>query len=128
MDLLERIFGVETMARVREEARQAQARALAQTSASVSVPARQTPGVRQALAKVAPQARPAGAPVPQPVRIAAPESAGGFIDALPADFPTSILGTAAAATPPLLGAFASREALLAAIVYSEALAPPIALR
>ena len=57
-----------------------------------------------------------------------PPIAGSFIDVLPADFPTSILGTAVAAAPPLLGAFASREALLAAIVYAEALAPPIALR
>jgi hypothetical protein len=44
------------------------------------------------------------------------------------DFPTSILGTARMADAPLLAAFGSRDALLAAIVFSEALAPPVGLR
>jgi hypothetical protein len=45
-----------------------------------------------------------------------------------ADFPTSILGTPTVVRPPLLASFASRDALLAAIVFSEALAPPVSLR
>ena len=68
------------------------------------------------------------AAAPQRIEAAAPAIAGGFSDALPVDFPTSILGTAVVATPPLLAAFASREGLLGAIVFSEALSPPIALR
>ncbi len=132
MTLLERIFGVETMARVREEARQAQARALAQSGARApaSIPAKPVlrPARRQAPSGAASQAEPSPVGAPQRVASAPPAIAGGFVDALPAEFPTSILGTAVVDTPPLLVAFASREALLAAIVFSEALAPPLGLR
>ncbi len=60
----------------------------------------------------------------------APAPDAGFAaDSLPApEFPTSILETAPAAASPLLRAFGTPAALLGAIVYAEALAPPVALR
>jgi hypothetical protein len=124
MDLLERIFGVETMARARAAAREAQSRA---NAAAVALPMEATP--RRASA---PASRGPGAAIPRPQVQTRPNARVPFDDAPSAspavDFPTSILGTTDAARPPLLAAYASRDAVLAAIVYSEALAPPVALR
>jgi hypothetical protein len=122
MDLLERIFGVETMARAREAAREAQARA---NATFASLPASVAPRVVAPLAPAAPRPRSPRAGPGANVRASFDDSSPDFPAA---DFPTSILGTAEVARPPLLAAYASRDALLAAIVYSEALAPPIALR
>ena len=115
MDLLARLVGADA-------ARQFRERVTAPASRVAPAPVRPgtgTPGRSDVRSAPAPSSVAAPAALQDPLALAS-------LDA--GDFPTSILATAAIPAPPLLAAFANGPALRAAILFAEALAPPVALR
>ena len=122
------VLVAQAIARRVKEARARQALATPGAAVPANVSAAKPSAAQPLAAKPAPPAKPAPAaakpaPRPAPARtVSTPGPGGDDFFAMPLDAPQLM------ATVPLLDAFASPPALLAAFVLHEALGKPIALR
>jgi hypothetical protein len=118
----------EAVKRARVAQEQAQQRAVAQSTVVVRRPVQPAPPPPPAPSAPSPSAGAVARAQQAAAAAAAPPDDLELFDATSLSGPASGLGPAPVAARPLLRAFSSSGGLLAGIVLSEALSPPVALR